>query len=45
MCGLGASNPIDPTCGLDGGLLGGSPLNELPFGEFLGCPPSGGWWV
>jgi hypothetical protein len=43
MCGLGVGHPNDPTCGLNGGLLGRSPLSELPPSEFLGCLPSVGW--
>ncbi len=43
MCGLGVGHPKNPTSGLNGGPLGGSPLNELPPGETLGCPPFNGW--
>jgi len=38
-----ASHPKDPTCGLKGSFLGGSPSSELLLGESLGCPPFGGW--
>jgi hypothetical protein len=40
MHGSGASNPNDQTCGLNGGLLGGSIMGELLPSESLSCPPS-----
>jgi hypothetical protein len=43
MCGLSVGHPNDPTCGLNGGFLGISPLNELPLGESLSCPSFVGW--
>jgi hypothetical protein len=45
MRGLGIGYTYDPTSGLNGGPLGGSPLGELPQGQSWGCPPFGGWWV
>jgi hypothetical protein len=39
MCGSVVNHPYDPTCGLNGGPLGGSLHGELPLGEF----PSGQW--
>jgi hypothetical protein len=45
MRGLGVGHPKGSTRWLKGGSLGRSPPGELPLGESLGCPPSGGWWL
>ncbi len=45
MHGLGGGNPNDQTCGLNGGLLGGSIMSELLPSEFLNCLPSNAWWT
>jgi len=42
MHGLCVSHPKDPIGGLKGGSIGGSPLDELPRGEYPSCPPFGG---
>jgi hypothetical protein len=44
MHGLCVSHPKDPIGGLKGGSIGGSPLDELPRGEYPSCPPFGGQW-
>jgi hypothetical protein len=36
---LGVGNSNDQTCGLNGGLLGGSIMGELLPNESLSCPP------
>jgi hypothetical protein len=40
MHGSSASDPNDQTCGLNGGLLGGSIMDELFPSESLSYPPS-----
>jgi hypothetical protein len=45
MNGLGIKYTYDPTSGLNGGPLGGSLPGELPWSEYQGCPPFGGWWT
>ncbi len=40
MHGSGVGDPNDQTCGLYGGLLGGSIMGELLPSEYLNCPPS-----
>ncbi len=39
---LGASHLKDPIGGIERCFPSGSPLGELPLGEYLGCPPFDG---